>query len=222
MSDDLRCPIVHSSEIAGDPGGWAGNYVLLEDAQASLRAVEQERDEACAEKGLWHEAACKKIRTWETIQGRAKAGESPESLATDYGVPLAWIRMVLYPENDLDARYGRPSDRTKTAKARALAAEQERDAYLALAMSRARDISDLEHQQEVIEQERDRLRAALEKLRAFFEVRRDDYSKQACDECDESPCSKFVMCGYHSLLSEVNEVLAALSSPSPTPQEPTS
>lgn len=66
-----------------------------------------------------------KIRTWEAIQGRYRAGDSAESLAEDYGVPLEWIRFVLFPENDLDARYARPSDRTKTMRARAEAAEAE-------------------------------------------------------------------------------------------------
>src|SRR5437016_2836081 len=65
-----------------------------------------------------------KLRTWETIQSRHRAGDTAESLAVDYGVALEWVQFVLFPENDIDARYARASDRTHTMRARAEAAEQ--------------------------------------------------------------------------------------------------
>jgi hypothetical protein len=76
-----------------------------------------EREEARSECGRWKEAAYKKARTWECMQSMHRAGDSVDMLAAEYGVPVEWVTWLMFPENDLDARYGRPSDRTRTAKA---------------------------------------------------------------------------------------------------------
>jgi hypothetical protein len=89
------------------------------DAQAEQIATLQ------AEKERWRSAAFYKIRTWDALQGMHRAGDSVEYIAEQYGVPVQWVEFVMFPENDLDARYARPSDRTKTAKADRDAALQE-------------------------------------------------------------------------------------------------
>ena len=71
----------------------------------------------------WQRAAFFKPRTWETLQDMMKAGDTPEFLAEQYDVPTRFVEFLAFPECDLDARYGRPSDRTKTMKSRAEAAE---------------------------------------------------------------------------------------------------
>jgi hypothetical protein len=38
--------VIHSSEIADDPGGFAGDYVPLADYEADLKAVEAARQQA--------------------------------------------------------------------------------------------------------------------------------------------------------------------------------
>lgn len=102
------------------------NCQRCEGLLALVDQLRQQLEVQVKEKGQWKEAAYKKPRTWEAIQGMAKAGDGYEELAANYGVPVEWVRFIMFPECDLDARYGRPSDRTHTAKAHALEAEREK------------------------------------------------------------------------------------------------
>jgi len=96
----------------------------LQDALEALRWHQKRLAQAQQEIDAWQHAAYCKLRTWETLQGMMRAGDTPEAVAADYGLPVAFVRFLAFPENDVDARYGRPSDRTATAKARAEAAER--------------------------------------------------------------------------------------------------
>ena len=49
----------------------------------------------------WQRAALLKLRTWDAIQDRARAGDSVRTLATEYQVPRKWIRHVLAAENQV-------------------------------------------------------------------------------------------------------------------------
>jgi hypothetical protein len=91
----------------------------------AIRAQAEQIATLQAEKERWRSAAFYKIRTWDALQGMHRAGDSVEYIAEQYGVPVQWVEFVMFPENDLDARYARPSDRTKTAKADRDAALQE-------------------------------------------------------------------------------------------------
>lgn len=74
---------------------------------------------------FWQRAAYCKLRTWEMIQDLARAGERADDLANDYQLPVDFVRFLLYPENDIRSRYYRQSDRVKTGRDRAIAAEAE-------------------------------------------------------------------------------------------------
>lgn len=97
----------------------------LSDGSGSRSYYLAGQAERQAELKRWQRAAFCKPRTWEAMQGRHKAGDSMESLAVDFAVPIEFVRFVMFPECDLDARYRRASDRTVTMRARAEAAECE-------------------------------------------------------------------------------------------------
>jgi hypothetical protein len=99
--------------------GWE-NVPPRETLERSVSALKARLAEVERERAQWQHAAFSKIRLWEVLQSMHRAGDSLEELAKGYDLPLCWVEFVMFPENDLDARYGRPSDRTKTTKAEAL------------------------------------------------------------------------------------------------------
>jgi predicted kinase len=131
MTDDLDRLRQFCAQVAADgilpSRAWFAETADTLDALAAARlALQQEHEQKITECGQWKEAACKKIRTWEAIQSRHRAGDEIPALARDYGVPEEFICWLLYPENDLEARYARGSDRAKTARADLAKAEAAR------------------------------------------------------------------------------------------------
>lgn len=96
-----------------------------ENLREALTEARRARDEALKDLKQWQRAAFSKPRTWEAIQSFIKAGDTRESIASGYELPVRFVDFLMFPECDLDARYGRPSDRTKSMRARAEAAEAE-------------------------------------------------------------------------------------------------
>lgn len=64
---------------------------LLRDAAAALRRLEQ---------ADWRHAALLKIRTRCEIASRIAAGETADSIAADYGVPVEFVQLIGQPGYD--------------------------------------------------------------------------------------------------------------------------
>lgn len=74
---------------------------LVRTLERDVADAESQRREALADVELWQRAALQKVRTRRAIISRARRGEALDAIATDYDVPVEFVRTVASPCYDL-------------------------------------------------------------------------------------------------------------------------